>query len=299
MSYKSREASNLMNATTYNNRLGRLTAAFFLALVLLPVCAQAAVPPTPKNPYEFSFRVDCSKIIPAEAKAGALWLRFSDKTKSRDKIRFAQLGIPACRAAYGAMVEAGKHASRIQLMHFILVDNILGVVEQAAFDDDPKPQVEVTVAMLKLPKEALLWVLGHELAHARFNHPLRNLNAEQAALRKMALTSGAAALYGGYKVVTGKSVMAKVTGAAIAAGGLVTGKEQFCDITRFSIASEIQADEFGVKVLQRLGYDLENAKGSALAEINRHQEQPEGSCGTENAHPSSIDRETAISKIKR
>lgn len=204
----------------------------------------------------------------------------------------------ACSAVAGAISVAeaeGISAEWLLTLPIYLVENIAGQPVQAQFVRNPgaaEPRkVLVTRGIIQqTTDDELLFFLGHELGHGVHGH----------AIKKKALVAGAAVIGTPLSgLLLTKGIVRKAIGAAAAVG---TGAAVVCGTAFLSPRYEIDADVFGIRVMEKAGVELANARNIGANALAANPEDA-GSClkggrRDENPHPSTDARVKAIRALR-
>lgn len=254
------------------------------------------------SPIEWvgSQRFDCAKISGLKLAANELTLLLFDKTSKPNQENLKKLHGPACKSAYGAREASGEGLEWLVDLPFALVDDIDGKTGQAYFKRDflniPRRYVVVTsdLVLSDYPVNGLVWILGHELGHGAYGHYGKKVATQIA---------GGVAIGGAIRLGFGKGFLKKGIAAAVGTAGVVAFP---CGGALLSPQQELNADIFGVRVLQKLGHTLPSAKAITLKVLQPHKGDPEGACigrGRKdfldhNPHPTGISRIEAIGAME-
>lgn len=204
-----------------------------------------------------------------------------------------------CRGLFGALQVAGDIGEDVPWMLSLPVEFVpeLGGLElQAQFERKlltSRPRVlQATVGVIQhYSADELLWLFGHELGHGVMHHKEKQMGTRAGGAFVGLVGAGGA--------VVGKTVLRRGAAAAVGAAGVATA---VCGPAKVSLRHELQADEFGVRVLQRMGASLSSAK-TVAAQLMQKSPSPEETCSStlgtgKSTHPSSAERAQAIQALK-
>lgn len=268
-----------------------------------------------RNP-DYSFRLDCSMVIPKLAKPNEVWVRLIDRTESKNRQRFAKLRVPACKSALGGLRASrafGVSGIWFHNLQFILMDD-LSVPDMARyhltilFSNNPTAdarsgdyprQIEVGARLANdFSEPVVTWILGHEIGHGVYEHVEKSYIAGIEGL-SMAVAGGAVF------VNSGRNPLFQVVGLSLIAYGAYRG---ICGRANLTLRQEIDADAFGVRSLQQIGYSLQDAKVVASKLFDRKSTEAETQDNAEKCvssvgvnlfpHPSKRERLEAIKSLR-